>query len=172
MTQSRVYTLSFPWSKKVWAITALYFVVALAIIAELVYIWVMGAVVAAVVGLMVSLPILLGIVIYCEGYSPQRLEISDEQITILRRYDSIAIPRSTILSITPIAQSDMAWTMTMGGCGGLFGYFGNFKNRKLGQFKMYATTMRGLYLICTADGRKTVISCSEPELLQKIVYKY
>ena len=113
MTQSRVYTLSFRLSKKVWAITALYFVVALAIIAELVYIWVMGAVVAAVVGLMVSLPVLLGIVIYCEGYSPQRLEISDEQITILRRYDSIAIPRSTILSITPIAQSDMAWTMTM-----------------------------------------------------------
>jgi hypothetical protein len=62
----------------------------------------------------------------------------------------------------------MRWTMALGGCGGLYGYFGTFSNRSMGQFTMYATTMENLYLIRTADGQKVVISCSEPDLLQKI----
>ena len=103
--------------------------------------------------------------IFCEGYSPQRLEISESQITVLRRYDSITILRSTILSIKPLESKDMRWTLSMGGCGGLYGYFGSYQNRRLGTFTMYATAMDNLYLISLSNGRKVVIGCTEPKLL-------
>lgn len=168
MSHTATYTAAFPWSRRVWIVTSLYFIFAVALVAFLIYVWVNHSAVAGIVGLVIALPLLLSIVVYCEGFSPQRLEISGDQITVLRRYDSVTILRSTIIDITPLGRADMSWTISMGGCGGLFGYFGTFTNRKLGQFTMYATTMENLFLIRTADGRSTVISCSEPELLQKI----
>lgn len=163
----QAYTVAFPWSRRVWLITSLYFVFAVALIALLVCLMVRGALVAGIVGLVIALPVLLGLLFYCEGYAPQRLEISQEAITVLRRFDSVTIVRSTVLEIVPLGAADMSWTLSMGGCGGLFGYFGSFRNRRLGAFAMYATTMDNLFLIRTADGRQTVISCAEPELLQK-----
>ena len=96
---------------------------------------------------------------------PQRLEISQSQITVLRRYDSITIPRSLILSIVPLEPKDIKRVYTDGGCAGLFGYFGGFRSKQLGRFKMYATSMDNLYLITLSDGRKIVIGCTEPKLL-------
>ena len=136
----------------------------------MVYTMAVGAVAAGVCGLVIVLPILLYIMLHCEAYAPQRLEISEECLTILRRRDSITILHSTILEIAPLTKQDMAWTITMGGCGGLFGYFGSYKNRKLGSFRMYATSRENLFVIRTADGRQIVINCAEPELLQKNGY--
>jgi hypothetical protein len=165
MARERVYTLPMVWSKRVWTITLLYYAVAVVIIGMLVYLLFNGATAAAVAGLVVALPVLVGIMIFCEGYSPQRLEISESQITVLRRYDSITILRSTILSIKPLESKDMRWTISMGGCGGLYGYFGSYTNRHLGTFTMYATAMDNLYLISLSNGRKVVIGCTEPKLL-------
>ena len=109
--------------------------------------------------------VLVGIMIFCEGYSPQRLEISQSKITVLRRYDSITIPRSMILSVVQLEPKDMKRVYTDGGCAGLFGYFGGFRSKQLGRFKMYATSMDNLYLITLSDGRKIVIGCTEPKLL-------
>ena len=146
-----------------WAITFGYFIVAVGVLSLLVWTITLGAVAAGVVGLVIALPVLLGIVFYCEGYSPQRLEVSQSRITILRRYDSVTILRSTVLDITPISRKDMSWTIAQGGCGGLFGYFGNFSNRRLGHFTMYATSFDNLCLIRTADGRRVVINCEIDE---------
>ncbi len=165
MARERVYTLPMVWSKTVWAITLLYYVVAVVVVGVLVYQLFNGAAVAAIVGLVVSVPVLVGIMIFCEGYSPQRLEISESQVVVLRRYDSITMPRSTILSIKPLEPKDMRWTLSVGGCGGLYGYFGSFQNRCLGSFTMYATSMDNLYLITLSNGRKIVIGCVEPKLL-------
>jgi hypothetical protein len=167
MDRERVYTLPFNWSKTVWVITFGYFIFAVVLIGLLVWEIACGGVVGGVLGLVIALPMLVGIALYCEGYSPQRLEISESQITVLRRYDSVTILRSTILSIEPITAKDMRWTVNLGGCGGLFGYFGGFSNRKLGRFTMYATSMDDLLIMRLADGRKIVIGCAEPELLQK-----
>lgn len=169
MESNRVYTVAFPWSARVWIITSLYFLFAVVLISLLIYTMVAGGIVGGIVGLVIALPILLGIVFYCEGYSPQRLEISSSAITVLRRYDSVTIPNSIILDITSLSSKDMSWTVSAGGCGGLFGYFGTFSNRRLGQFTMYATTKKNLFLIRTADGKSVVISCSEPKVMQKIV---
>ena len=165
MLREVVHTLQFNWSRTVWVITFGFYIVAVAIIGLLIATIAQGAVAAGVIGLVIALPIFIAIALYTEGYSPQRLEVSASQITILRRYNSVTIPRSAILSITPLTKQDMRWTTSVGGCGGLYGYFGTFTNRRLGQFTMYATAMENLYLITTADGKKCVINCSEPQLL-------
>ena len=165
MTRETVYTLPFVWSKTVWAFTLIFFAGSVIYIGMLVYLIFNGTTIAAVAGLVVSLPVLVGIMIFCEGYSPQRLEISKSQITVLRRYDSITIPRSLILSIVPLEPKDIKRVYTDGGCAGLFGYFGGFRSKQLGRFKMYTTSMDNLYLITLSDGRKIVIGCTEPKLL-------
>ena len=165
MARERVYTLPFVWSKTVWAFTLVFFAGSVIYIGMLVYLIFNGTTIAAVAGLVVALPVLVGIMIFCEGYSPQRLEISQSQITVLRRYDSITIPRSMILSIVPLEPKDMKRVYTDGGCAGLFGYFGGFRSKQLGRFKMYSTSMDNLYLITLSDGRKIVIGCTEPKLL-------
>ena len=165
MTRETVYTLPFVWSKTVWAFTLIFFAGSVIYIGMLVYLIFNGTTIAAVAGLVVSLPVLVGIMIFCEGYSPQRLEISQSQITVLRRYDSITIPRSLILSIVPLEPKDIKRVYTDGGCAGLFGYFGGFRSKQLGRFKMYATSMDNLYLITLSDGRKIVIGCTEPKLV-------
>ena len=165
MLREVVHTLQFNWSRTVWVITFGFYIVAVAVIGLLIATIAQGAVAAGVIGLVIALPIFIAIALYTEGYSPQRLEVSASQITILRRYNSVTIPRSAILSITPLTKQDMRWTTSEGGCGGLYGYFGTFTNRRLGQFTMYATAMENLYLITTADGKKCVINCSEPQLL-------
>ncbi len=165
MARETVYTLPFVWSKTVWAFTLIFFAGSVIYIGMLVYLIFNGTTIAAVAGLIVALPILVGIMIFCEGYSPQRLEISQSQITVLRRYDSITIPRSLILSIVPLEPKDIKRVYTDGGCAGLFGYFGGFRSKQLGRFKMYATAMDNLYLITLSNGQKVVIGCDEPKLL-------
>ena len=165
MARETVYTLPFVWSKTVWAYTLRFFAGSVIYIGMLIYLIFNGTTIAAVTGLIVALPVLVGIMIFCEGYSPQRLEISQSQITVLRRYDSITIPRSLILSIVPLEPKDIKRVYTDGGCAGLFGYFGGFRSKQLGRFKMYATSMDNLYLITLSDGRKIVIGCTEPKLL-------
>ena len=93
------------------------------------------------------------------------MEVSEQEITVLCRFESVTILRSTILSIEPLSKKDMSWTINMGGCGGLFGYFGSFSNRHIGQFTMYATQKQNLYLIKQVGGKSVVISCSEPQYL-------
>lgn len=168
MTQS-VYTVEFLWSRTVWIITSLYFLFAVTLISLLIYTMVIGGVVVGIIGLVIALPILLGILIYCEGYSPQRLELWSDRVVILRRYDSITIYRDDILSITALASKDLRGIYNIGGCGGLFGYFGSFTNRGLGQFSMYATEMRNLFLVRLKSGKKVVINCSEPKKIESFI---
>ena len=92
MLREVVHTLQFVWSRTVWVITFGYFIMAVAVIGLLIAAIAQGAVAAGVIGLVVALPILIAIALYCEGYSPQRLELSASQITVLRRYNSITIP--------------------------------------------------------------------------------
>ena len=169
MSREVVYTLPYNWSKAVWIITSLYYLLCVAIVGVLVWAIVQGAVVGGVVGLVIAMPMLIAIALYCEGYAPQRLEVSASKITILRRFDSVTILTSTILSIETLDRKQISCITTMGGCGGLYGYFGTYSSRTLGQFRMYTTSMNNLLLVRTADGGKTVIGCADVSLLKKIV---
>lgn len=102
----------------------------------------------------------------CEGLSPQRLEIGESQIVILRRYNSVVIRRDEIKSIEKLPENAMRGAIRTGGVGGLFGYFGKFYTRSIGSFSLYATGSNNLFLIRKWDGKNVVVACSEPDKME------
>jgi hypothetical protein len=107
--------------------------------------------------------IFLPMIIACEGLAPQRLEVGEDSIVVLRRYKSVVITREEIKSIEPLSKKDFRGAIRTCGVGGLFGYFGHYYSSRLGSFLLYATSFKNLYLIKKWSGKSVVISCSEPE---------
>ena len=99
----------------------------------------------------------------CEGLAPQRLEISKNKLVILRRYKSITIRADEVLSVDKLPKNAMRGAVRTFGVGGFFGYFGRYYQGLIGHFQLYATSFDNLFLIRLANGKKIVISCSEPE---------
>ena len=168
MSNKGFYTIPFVWNRKLWVMTFAFFVLWIGVSGYMLYeVCTTEQNIEEIISLIIFNVVMLPTMLLCEGYAPQRLEVGESQIVILRRYNSVTILRSIIIAIEPLSAKDKRWTANLGGCGGLFGYFGRFSNRRLGEFTMYATAMDNLYLITTADGKKWVINCSEPDLLQK-----
>lgn len=162
-----MYTIQYHWDYFVWALTL---VVCGACCFSLL-LFIIGVV--FMVGIpplpMLLVSLCLGIVILiCEGLAPQRLEISSSAVTILRRYRSVRIPSSDILSIKPVGFKEVFPILRLKGNCGLFGYVGCFKSKKIGHFRMYATEMKHLFLLQTAECRY-VISCREAEHFEKLL---
>lgn len=89
---------------------------------------------------------------------PLRLNIESNKITLHRLFGSIYIPFKDIIELKAIPNSETAYSIRIFGSGGLFGYLGKFRNKKLGNYTMYATNLNELILIRT--NRKTyVFSC-------------
>lgn len=107
--------------------------------------------------------IMLPTIILCEGFAPQRLEIGDDGIVILRRYKSVVINREEIKSVECISKLAFRGAIRTFGVGGLFGYYGRYYAPALGSFTLYATSFQNLYLIRKWDGKSVVISCAEPD---------
>lgn len=141
---------------QVWFLTSLLILFALLSAVAFVYCAIIKGDVAGW-GFLFVTALLAAIIFGCEGYSPQRLELDDEKIVVLRRYDSVVLLRSNIASIRPLARRELGFVSAMGGCMGLFGYFGSFRNRSLGTFRMYATSFDNLYLIELFNGDKFVV---------------
>jgi hypothetical protein len=113
--------------------------------------------------------IFLPTILACEGLAPQRLEIGADAIVILRRYKSIVLERENIKSIEPLTKGDMRGAIRTCGVGGLFGYFGHYYSNKLGSFKLFATSFDNLYLIKLWSGKTIVLSCAEPDKMDKFL---
>ena len=107
--------------------------------------------------------IMLPLVLVCEGLAPQRLEIGAKKLVILRRYNSITIYADEVLSVEQLPKNALRGAMRTFGVGGFFGYFGSYYKSGIGSFRLYATSFDNLFLIRLANGKKIVISCSEPE---------
>ena len=107
--------------------------------------------------------IMLPMILACEGYAPQRLEIWESQIVVLRRYKSIVITRDEIKSVERLPANALRGAIRTAGVGGLFGYYGSYYSRSIGPFKLYATSFDNLFLIRKWDGKSIVLSCAEPD---------
>lgn len=149
-------TVNYRWCWQVWIITSLMMLMVVAAMAGFVYTACIEGDVKGYLFLLIFV-ILLGVMIGCEGYSPQRLELDDEKIVVLRRYDSIVLYRRDIASIQPLARRDMGLVVAMGGCMGIFGYFGTFSSSRFGQFRIYATSFDDLYLLRLYNGKNVVV---------------
>ena len=164
MGQKKFYTVPFVWNKTLWVMTFLVFILWAGYSAW--SLWEIftsdnnaGAVVALIVFNLTMLPTIL----ICEGLAPQRLEIGEKQLVILRRYKSITIYADEVFSVDPLPKSGLSGAIRTCGVGGCFGYFGSYYKSNIGAFKLYATAFDHLFLIRLKNGKKIVISCAEPE---------
>ena len=170
MSKKQFYTIPFVWNKTLWAMTFACFALWIGLSGWFLYhIFIDEPATVALFELVLLNLIVLPTIIACEGLAPQRLEIGEEQIVILRRYKSVVINRSEIKSIQALSKSDFSGVIRTCGVGGLFGYFGHYYSSKLGSFRLFATSFQNLYLIKLWNGKSIVVSCAEPEIMEQFV---
>lgn len=158
------YTVNFKWNAPVWIVTSafiLFFAVSAGTMLFYSFrdrsaIYLIAFFVIAVIG--------VASIFVSEGYSPQCLEIGDENLVVVRRYADVEIRRSEIVSVERVAGRKLRWAVCTGGSSGLFGFFGSYYAKGIGGFELYATRFDDLFLVTTAR-RKYVIGCAEPERL-------
>ena len=164
MSDKRFYTVPFVWDKTLWVTTFVFFIFWFGFSAW--NLWQIFAIEDTQTPLMVLVllnVIMLPAVLICEGLAPQRLEIGEKKLVVLRRYNSVVIYADEVFSVTALPKNGLRGAIRTAGVGGLFGYFGSYYKSNLGSFKLYATNFDNLFLIRLVNGKKVVISCSEPE---------
>ena len=164
MSQNKFYTVPFVWNKTLWVMTFVVFIFWVGYSAwNLWTIFTTENDAAAVIALIVFNITMLPTVLVCEGLAPQRLEIGEKQLVILRRYKSVVIYADEVKSVEPLPKNALRGAVRTCGVGGLFGYFGSYYKSGIGSFKLYATSFDNLFLIKLVNNKSIVISCSEPE---------
>ena len=167
MNKKSFYTVPFVWSKSVWVITFSFFILWAGISAFMLYeIFTQADNTEPLIGLIVFNLIMLPTMLACEGLAPQRLEIGESQMVVLRRYQSVVISRDEIKSVEPLPANALRGAIRTCGVGGLFGYFGKFYSRTIGSFSLYATGSENLFLIRKWNGKNIVIACAEPDKMK------
>ncbi len=170
MNKKSFYTVPFVWSRSVWVITFSFFILWVGISAFMLYeIFTQAENTESLIGLIVFNIIMLPTMLACEGLAPQRLEIGESQIVVLRRYQSVVIDRDEIKSVEPLPANAMRGAIRTGGVGGLFGYYGKYYTRTIGSFSLYATGSENLFLIRKWNGTNIVISCAEPDKMKQFI---
>ena len=171
MSKKQFYTVPFVWNKTLWVMTFACFALWIGLSGWFLFqIFTTEGNDAALLGSLILVnAIFLPTILACEGLAPQRLEIGADAIVILRRYKSIVLERENIKSIEPLTKGDMRGVIRTCGVGGLFGYFGHYYSNKLGSFKLFATSFDNLYLIKLWSGKTIVLSCAEPDKMDKFL---
>ena len=162
------YTIPFVWNKLLWVMTFAMFGLWLGLSGWALWqIFISDVVTDDLVELIIVNVVMLPLMLICEGLAPQRLEIYEDKLVILRRYKSITIHADEVLSIDRLPKNALRGAVRTWGVGGFFGYFGHYYQGSIGAFKLYATSFDNLYLVRLSNDKKIVFSCSEPELLDK-----
>ena len=170
MSRKQLYTVPCVWNKTLWVMTFACFALWIGLSGWFLYhVFVDEPATVALFELIVLNLIMLPTIILCEGFAPQRLEIGDDGIVILRRYKSVVINREEIKSVEYISKLAFRGAIRTFGVGGLFGYYGRYYAPALGSFTLYATSFQNLYLIKTWNGKSIVISCAEPDKIENFL---
>ena len=85
------------------------------------------------------------------AWSPKQFETDASNITIRKIWQSIVIPRDTIIESRLLEADDIKGSIRLMGSGGLFGYYGKFTNSKLKTYNLQAGNRVNLVMIKTAD---------------------
>ncbi len=170
-SRKEFYTVPFIWDKTLWVMTFACFALWIGLSGWFLFqIFTTEGNDAALLGSLILVNVIfLPTILACEGLAPQRLEIGADAIVILRRYKSIVLERENIKSIEPLTKRDMRGAIRTCGVGGLFGYFGHYYSNKLGSFRLFATSFDNLYLIKLWSGKTIVLSCAEPDKMDKFL---
>ena len=164
MGNKSFYTVPFVWNKTLWVTTFVMFIFWIGFsVWNLWNIFNYDNDTSALIALIVFNMTMLPTILICEGLAPQRLEIGEKQLVILRRYKSVVIYADEVLSVEELPKNALSGAVRTAGVGGLFGYFGSYYKAGIGSFKLYATSFDNLFLVKLVNGKKIVFSCSEPE---------
>lgn len=167
MGQKKFYTVPFVWDRTLWVMTFVVFIFWVGFSAWNIWqIFTIEDSQGPLIALLILNVIMLPTVLICEGLAPQRLEIGEKKLVILRRYKSVTIYADEVFSVDPLPKNGLRGAVRTCGVGGLFGYFGSYYKSNIGAFKLYATSLENLFLIRLANGKKIVISCSEPDKMK------
>jgi hypothetical protein len=170
MKDKSFYTIPFVWNKTLWVMTFATFALWIGLSGWFLYhAFVDEPATVALFELIVLNLIMLPTILLCEGLAPQRLEIGDDKIVILRRYRSVVLHRKEIKNIEYVSKLSFRGAIRTFGVGGLFGYYGRYYAPALGSFTLYATSFQNLYLIKKWSGESIVISCAEPKYIEEFI---
>lgn len=107
--------------------------------------------------------VLAGVFAAAAMMGPRGYAIGESMFRIDRRLAAIEIPIASIREVGPLPPGSLKGTWRTLGSGGFFGYYGRFRNRTLGDFRMYATRSEGCVLL-RAD-QTYVLTPDDPERL-------
>lgn len=100
-------------------------------------------------------------------FSPRRFILTANGVLIKRHLKSILIPYSDISNVRRISWNWRA--VRLSASGGLYGFFGLFYIQGLGRTWMYVTDRSKMVLIETKQGKKYIVSPSNPQIfLEKL----
>lgn len=157
--KNKTMTVSFHWSTQVIIITciSLFF-----IIGGIIYVsYTTPPPEFFFIKLVINIPI-IAILLYCFSLTPYRLSIDCQMIKIHKFINSISIPLENIESIEELPVNFVQNSICAFGSGGLFGYLGKFKNKRTGNYWLYATEMKNLIIVKTSE-ETYVFSCAKSE---------
>lgn len=170
MKSKKFYTIPFVWDRRLWVMTFACFGLWIGLSGWFIYqIFTTDNDPALLGSLIVLNVVFLPTIIACEGLAPQRLEVGEDGIVVLRRYKSVVIYRDEIKSVERLSKKDFSGVIRTCGVSGLFGYFGHYYSRKLGSFRLFATSFQNLYLVKLWSGKSIVISCAEPDKMDNFL---
>ncbi len=123
--------------------------------------WLAGGSEFAAIGAFIALAFGTALLLV-RALAPTGFAIGAGQVRIERRLRPLAIPLARIRAAGPVPDRSLARALRLGGSGGLFGWYGRHWTRALGEFRIYATRMRGLVQLDTPEGR-WVLSPEPPD---------
>ncbi len=157
MKTNKITTFPCSWSMGVTFLTAITVII---MVVSVYFVWTEGLIWLKYLLIIIFLATIIGVL----GLMPLRLTIENDKIGLHRLIGAIYIPFKDIIELKAIPNSDTAFSIRLFGSGGLFGYLGKFRNKKLGNYTMYATNLNELILIRT-DRKTYVFSCKNRDKL-------
>lgn len=93
-------------------------------------------------------------------FCPMRVRTGNGILEVIFSFRNKTIPLGRIRKAVPY-QVTMNFVRFFGS-GGFFGWWGWFRNQELGRFMVYASELDHVFLVELEDGKKYIISCSDP----------
>lgn len=111
--------------------------------------------------------VIAGVFVITALMGPRGYAIRETTFRIERRLGAIEIPISAIREVGPLPAESLKGAWRTLGSGGFFGYYGRYRNRTLGNFRMYATRSDG-YVLVRADHPYVLTPDSPGRLVEEL----
>jgi hypothetical protein len=106
------------------------------------------------------------VLLFCYAFAPLRYIVGTERLVIKRAVWSISVPYRNILSVELTEKVAILWWIVYLGSHGVPCYWGMFlatSEGDVGWVRVYATNLKHMVRIKTADGKTWYLSPADPE---------